>query len=431
MFRALKHRNFQLFFCGQGISLIGTWMQQTALIWLVTRLTHSPFLLGLVAFCSQIPAFVLAPLAGVFTDRWNLHRTIIATQVLAMLQAVILVVLTWRGVITVWQILLLAVFMGLINAFDIPARQSFLIQMVEGRDGLSGAISLNSSMFNAARLMGPAIAGVLIVAVGEATCFLLNAVSYLAVLAALLAMRLPPRPPAKPPQHVLHELIEGVRYAFGFAPIRDILLLVTAVNLVAMPLQSVLLPIFGTDVLHGGPDTLGLLMSAVGMGSLVGALLLAARKTVVGLGRKIAWASAAFGLSLIAFSLSGVLWLSLLILVACGLAVMTETAASNTILQTIVDDDKRGRVMSFYAMAFLGVAPLGSLLAGALSSHKGIGVTRVAQLGGSVCLVAALLFACRLPALRKLVHPIYRRIGVLPDVTSGIPSEADLTVPDE
>jgi MFS family permease len=425
---ALKYRNFRLFFVGQGISLIGTWMQQVAMIWLVYRLTGSPFLLGLVGFCSQIPSFFFAPLAGVYTDRWNLHRTIIATQGLAMLQAAILVVFTMTGVIAVWHILLLSVFLGLVNAFDIPARQSFLIQMVEGREGLSGAIGLNSSMFNAARLVGPAIAGFLIAAVGEATCFFLNAVSYLAVLAALLAMRLPPRPAAKPPQHVLHELLAGVRYAFGFPPIRDILLLLTAVNLVAMPL-TVLLPVFATTVLHGGPDTLGLLTSALGMGALIGALALASRKTVLGLGRRIAWASGAFGLSLIAFSLSGVLWLSLLILVTSGLAVMTETAASNTVLQTIVDDDKRGRVMSFYAMAFLGVAPLGSLLAGTLASH--LGVTRVVQLGGTLCVAASALFACRLPALRKLVHPIYRRIGVLPDVTSGIPSEAELTVPED
>ena len=299
---ALKYRNFRLFFFGQSISLIGTWMQQTAMIWLIYRMTHSPFLLGLVGFCSQIPSFFLAPLAGVYTDRWNLHRTIVATQCLAMLQAAIFVVLTFTGKIAVWQIVLLSLFMGLVNAFDIPARQSFLIQMVEGREGLAGAIGLNSSMFNAAQLVGPAIAGFLIAAVGEAACFLLNALSYLAVLAALLAMRLPPRSPAKPPQHVLHELKEGFRYAFGFPPIRDILLLLTVVNLVATPLRVVLLPIFATTVLHGQSRTLGLLMSAVGLGALAGALVLASRKTVLGLGRQIAWAGAAFGLSLLVFS---------------------------------------------------------------------------------------------------------------------------------
>ena len=292
MLGALKYRNFRLFFFGQSISLIGTWMQQVAMIWLVYRLTNSAFLLGLVGFCSQIPSFFLAPVAGVFTDRWSLHRTILATQSLAMLQAAILFVLTLTGVVAVWHVLLLGVFMGLVNAFDIPARQAFLIQMVEGREGLASAIGLNSSMFNGARLVGPAIAGFLIAAVGEATCFLLNALSYVAVLAGLLAMRLPPRPPAKPPKHPLHELREGFLYAFGFPPIREILLLLAVVNLAAMPL-TVLLPVFATEVLHGGPDTLGLLTSSLGTGALMGALVLASRKTVLGLGRQIAWASGA------------------------------------------------------------------------------------------------------------------------------------------
>jgi MFS family permease len=418
----LKYRNFRLFFFGQSISLIGTWMQQVAMIWLVYRLTNSPLLLGLVGFCSQIPSFFLAPVAGVFTDRWSLHRTILATQGLAMLQAAILFVLTWTSVVAVWHVLLLGVFMGLVNAFDIPARQAFLIQMVEGREGLAGAIGLNSSMFNGARMVGPAIAGFLIAAVGEATCFLLNALSYVAVLAGLLAMRLPPRPPAKPPKHPLHELREGFLYAFGFPPIREILLLLAVVNLAAMPL-TVLLPVFATEVLHGGPDTLGLLTSSLGTGALMGALVLASRKTVLGLGRQIAWASGAVGLGLIVFSFSGVLWQSMLLLVITGFALMMETAASNTILQTIVDDDKRGRVMSFYAMAFLGVAPLGSLLAGGLASR--LGVPHVVQLAGAMCAVASLVFALRLPALRKFIRPIYRRMGIIPDLTSGIPAEAE------
>jgi MFS family permease len=300
--------------------------------------------------------------------------------------------------------------------------------MVEGREVLTNAIGLNSSMFNAARLVGPAIAGFLIAAVGEGVCFLLNALSYVAVLAALLAMRLTPRAPARPPQHVLHELREGFRYAFGFLPIREILLLVTVVNLAAMPL-TVLLPIFAKQVFHGGPDTLGLLTAATGMGALMGALLLASRKSVLGLGRQIAWASGVCGLSLIAFSLSGILWFSLVFLAVTGLTLMLEMAASNTILQTIVDDDKRGRVMSFYTMAFLGTGPLGSLLAGSLASR--LGASHVVQLGGTICMVGSLAFASRLPALRKMVHPIYRRIGILPDVTSGIPSVADLTVSEE
>ena len=345
------------------------------------------------------------------------------------MQAAILAVLALTGAVAVWHVLALSVCLGLVNAFDIPARQAFLIQMVEGREGLASAIGLNSSMFNAARLVGPAIAGFLIAAVGEGVCFLLNALSYLAVLAALLAMRLPPRAAAKPPQHVLHELREGFRYAFGFLPIREILMLLALVNLAAMPL-TVLLPVFATAVLHGGPDTLGLLTAAMGFGALLGALRLASRKSVLGLGRQIAWASALCGLSLIAFSFSRVLWLSMLLLAVGGFAVMMETASSNTILQTIVDDDKRGRVMSFYAMAFLGVAPLGKPAGGQpgqpLLAHR-----TWCSLAERCACWPRLVFALRLPALRKFVRPIYRRIGILPDVTSGIPCEAEVTVPEE
>jgi MFS family permease len=426
LFRALKHRNFRLFFFGQGISLIGTWMQQVAMIWLVYRLSDSAFLLGLVGFCSQIPSFFLSPVAGVFTDRWNLHRTIIVTQCLAMCQATILAVLALSGTVAVWHVLALSVCMGLITAMDIPARQAFLIQMVEGRENLSNAIGLNSSMFNGARLIGPAIAGFAIVALGEGVCFLLNALSFLAVLAALLAMRLPPQAPAKPRRHVLHELKEGFSYAFGFLPIREILMLVAVVNMAAMPLM-VLMPVFAKTVLHGGPDTLGLLTASTGLGALMGALVIASRKSVLGLGRQIAWASGIFGLSLIAFSFSGVLWLSMLLLVMSGFGVMMETAASNTILQTIVDDDKRGRVMSFYAMSFLGAAPLGSLVEGSLASR--IGVAHVVQLAGAMCIVGSLVFTLRLPAMRKIIRPIYRRIGVLPDMTAGIPCEAEVETP--
>jgi MFS family permease len=425
---AWKHRNFRLFCFGQGISLIGTWMQQLAMIWLVYRLSHSAFLLGAVGFCSQIPAFFLAPVAGVFTDRWNLHRTIIATQCLSMLQALILAALSLSGLVAIWHVLALSVCLGLVNAFDIPGRQAFLIQMVEGRAGLASAIGLNSSMFNAARLVGPAVAGFLIEIVGEGYCFLLNALSYIAVLAALLAMRLGPRAPGKPPRHVLIELREGFRYAFGFPPIREILALLAVVNLTVMPL-TVLLPVFATSVLHGGPRTLGLLTGAMGLGALVGALILAWRKSVLGLGRQIVWTSGLCGLSLLAFSFSAVLWLSLLMLMATGFAVMMEMAASNTILQTIVDDDKRGRVMSFYTMSFLGVAPIGSLLAGSLASH--IGAPHVVQISATACVVGAVVFGCRLPNLRKLIRPIYQRIGILPDLTAGIPTVAELTVPDE
>ena len=425
MFGALKHRNFRLFFFGQSISLIGTWMQQVAMVWLVYRLSNSEFLLGLIGFCSQVPILFLAPVAGVFTDRWNRHRTIIATQSLAMLQAVILVVLTWTGLINVPYLIVLSIFMGLINAFDMPARQAFLIQMVQGRENLANAIGLNSSMFNGARLVGPAIAGVLVATAGESCCFLLNALSYVAVLGALLAMRITPQASTGTPQHVLRELRDGIRYAFGFPPIRVLLLLLALVSLAAMPL-TVLMPVFATKVLGGGPRLLGALTAAIGIGALVGALLMAYRRTVLGLGRQIAWASGVFGLGLVAFSFSRSLWISFPILAVLGFAMMLAIAASNTVLQTIVDDDKRGRVMSFYTVALLGTAPLGSLLAGSLASYFGA-ITTV-QVAGVVCVLGAVGFARQLPAIRELIRPIYRRIGILPDVTTAISPAVEYTV---
>jgi MFS family permease len=392
-----------------------------AMVWLVYRLSNSAFLLGLVGFCSQLPILFFAPVAGVFMDRWNLHRTIVVTQSVAMVQAVVLAVLSITGVIAVWHVILLSILLGLVNAFDMPARQAFLIQMVEGRETLASAIGLNSSMFNAARLIGPAVAGFLIVVVGEWFCFLLNSLSYVAVLMALLAMTVSPRTATAPAQHVLRGLQEGFRYAFGFPPIRALLLLLAMLSLAAMPL-TVLMPVFATRLLFGGPGTLGLMTAAVGMGALGGALFLASRKTVLGLGRQIAWASAVFGLGLVGFSLSNMLWVSLVLLAVNGFAMMLVTSASNTILQTIVDDDKRGRVMSFYATALLGMAPVGSLLAGSLASH--VGAVRTVQLAGAVGVFGALVFARKLPALRTIVRPIYRRIGILPELTSGIPAVA-------
>ena len=400
-------------------------MQQVAMIWLVYRLSGSAFLLGLVGFCSQVPILLFSSLAGVYTDRWNRHRTIIVTQSLAMLQAVVLVALTLTGVVTVWQVILLSIFLGMVNAFDMPARQAFLIQMIEGRDHLPNAIGLNSSMFNAARLVGPALAGFLIAAAGEWLCFLINVISYVAVLAALLAMRVAPRASSGPPKHVLLELKDGFLYAFGFHPIRALLLLLAIVSLAAMPLL-VLMPIFATNVLHGGPQTLGLLTAAMGVGALAGALLVASRKTVLGLGRQIAWSSIAFAVCVIAFSFSSVLWISLVILAAVGFSMMMETAATNTILQTIVEEDKRGRVMSFYATAFVGMAPLGSLLAGSLASR--IGAVHTVQLAGAMCIAGALLFTRQLPVLRRMIRPIYQRMGILPELTSGMPSAADTPI---
>ena len=426
--RALAHRNFRLYFFGQTISLIGTWMQQIAMTWLVYRLSGSPFLLGLVGFCGQIPAFVVSPVAGVLTDRWNRHRTLVITQSLAMTQAALMAVLALTGLIAVWQVIVLAVVLGLVNAFDMPTRHAFLIEMVEDRADLGNGIALNSSMVNAARLVGPALAGLIIALSSEGACFLLNAISYVAVLIALLAMRIAPRPAAVASGNVLHGLREGFVYAFGFQPIRTLLALVALVSLAAMPL-AVLMPVLAGDVLHGGPGTLGLLTAASGLGALAGAIFLATRKTVIGLGRLIALMTGLLGVATLGVSLSNVLWLSLVLVALTGLATIIQLAASNTILQTIVEDDKRGRIMSLYTMAFMGTAPIGSLLAGGLASS--IGTPWTIALSGLVCLAGALVFAIRLPALRKIVRPIYQQAGILPEIPSALQSAVQLTVPPE
>lgn len=428
IFRSFRYRNYRLFFGGQIISLTGTWMQSVAMSWLVFRLTNSPFLLGVVGFSSQIPAFLLAPVAGVLVDRWDRRRLLVFTQTLAMLQAFALAYLALTGAIQVWQIIGLSVVLGFVNAFDMPGRQSFVVDMVENREDLGNAIALNSSMFNSARLLGPSIAGVLIALVGEGLCFLLNGVSYLAVIAALLAMRIAPRQREAQAAPIVQGLKEGFRYAFGFAPIRAILLLLALVSLMGMP-YTVLMPIFATDILHGGPDTLGFLMGASGVGAVVGAIYLASRRSVLGLGRVIPIAASIFGFGLIIFSLSGLLWLSLLLMLVVGFGMIVQMASSNTLLQTIVEEDKRGRVMSFYVMAFMGAAPFGSLIAGAMASV--IGAPNTILLGGVFCVAGAAIFARRLPSFRQLIRPIYVDMGIIQEVASGIQAATQLTVPPE
>lgn len=427
MLRALEHRNYRLFFSGQSISLIGTWMTRIATSWLVYRLSGSALLLGVVGFAGQIPSFLLAPFAGVLVDRWNRHRLLVITQVLALLQSLAMAVLALTGVIRIWQIIVLSVFQGLINAFDMPARQAFVVEMVDRREDLANAIALNSSMVNAARLLGPSIGGVVIAAVGEGWCFMIDAISYLAVIASLWAMTLTPgivRPIND--ANIFQQLREGWRYTVRFAPIRNVLLLLALVSLVGMP-YTVLMPVFANDVLHGGPNTLGFLMAASGIGALGGAMFLAARKSVLGLGKYIPVMAAAFGAGLIAFSFTRVLWLSLVLMMVTGLGFMIQMAASNTVLQTIVDEDKRGRVMSFYTMAFMGTAPFGSLLAGAVAER--IGAPHTLLFGGIGCILGALWFAKSLPALRRDVRPIYEKIGVLPEMAAGIQQSTELSVP--
>ncbi|MFY9825881.1 MAG: MFS transporter [Thermoanaerobaculia bacterium] len=412
MVRALRHRNYRLFFSGQSISLIGTWMTRIATSWLVYRLTGSALLLGLVGFAGQIPSFLLAPFAGVLIDRWNRHRLLVVTQVLAMLQSVALAALALTGVINIWHVLGLSLFQGLINSFDMPGRQAFVVQMVDDRADLSNAIALNSSMVNAARLLGPSLGGILIAAVGEGWCFFWDAVSYLAVIASLLLMRLPPRPQrAAGKSKVLPELREGLAYVAASPPIRSILLLLALVSLVGMP-YTVLMPVFASTVLHGGPHTLGFLMAATGVGALLGALFLARRRSVLGLGKVVPTTAAVFGVGLVGFSVSRSLGLSLALLLVTGVGFMVTMSASNTLLQTLVEDSKRGRVMSLYTMAIMGMTPFGSLLAGGLASR--IGAPRTLLFGGFGCIVAALWFALLLPKLREWVRPIYIQMGILP-----------------
>lgn len=425
--RALQHRNYRLFFGGQGISLIGTWMTRVATGWLVYRLTHSAFLLGLVSFAGQIPILLLGSIAGVWVDRLNRHRVLVVTQILSMLESFALAGLALAGVINVTEVILLNLFQGTVNAFDMPARQAFVVEMVESKQDLPNAIALNSSLVNAARLVGPSVAGLLIAAVGEGYCFLLDGFSYMAVIASLLAMSLVPWTPGVHGS-VRSELREGWDYIRGSRPIWSILLLLSLISLVGMP-YTALMPIFAGTILHGGAHTFGFLMTATGVGALIGAVTLAARKSVLGLGRLIAITAAGFGASLVAFAASRQLWLSLLLLVVTGYSFMQQMASSNTILQTISEDRKRGRVMSFYAMAFQGVAPFGSLIAGAVAVH--IGAPHTLMIGGGVCILGAVLFRWQLPELRRLVRPIYVQMGILPEIASGINTASVLQEPPE
>jgi MFS family permease len=414
--RAFRYRNYRLFFGGQGISLIGTWMQQIAMGWLVYRLTNSAFFLGLIGFTSQIPAFILASFAGVFVDRLHRRNLLIITQILSTIQASLLAFLTLTGYVQVWHLIVLSLFLGSINAFDMPARQSFVIDIVENKEDLGNAIALNSFMFNSARLVGPSCAGLLLSITSEGVCFLINAISFLAIIVTLLAMKIPKRKRATKSTPLFRGLKEGYRYAFGFPPIRYVLLLLALTSLMGMP-YIVLMPVFARDIFHGGPHTLGFLMGASGIGALMGALYLASRKSVIGLGRLIVIASSTFGAALIAFSFSRYVPLSLFIMLFTGSGMIVHGASANTILQTIVDEDKRGRIMSFYTMAFMGMLPFGSLLAGILASR--IGAPNTLFVGGIACIIGSLLFLGKLPLIRKRIRPIYVKMGII----SGMPTE--------
>ena len=409
--RALRHRNFRLFFGGQSISLIGTWMTRIATSWLVFRLTGSPFLLGTVSFAGQIPTFIFAPIAGVWVDRLDRRQVLLWTQTLSMVQSLLLATLTLTGHITIAWILALSIMQGIINAFDMPGRQSFMIQMVEDKRDLSNAIAINSSMVNMARLVGPSLAGMLIAVTSEGWCFLIDGISYLAVIASLLMMHVKAAPAMRKATSTLTDLKVGWTYVSESVPIRTILQLFALVSLMGMPFV-VLMPIFAAKVLHGGPHTLGFLMGSMGVGALLSALALAARKSVKGLVRMIPLAAAVFGFGLIGFGLSRVFWLSMIMVMIAGAGMMQGMAGSNTVIQTIVSEDKRGRVMSYYTMAFVGMAPFGSLLAGGLA--HAIGAPWTVILNGAAVLLGAVWFTTKLPAVRREIRPIYRELGILP-----------------
>lgn len=412
IFRALRHRNYRLFFVGQGISLVGNWMTQFATLYLVYAITASPFLLGLVGFAGQFPAFVLTPWAGVMVDRWNRRRALVVTQILAAAQSLALAALALSGAIAYWHLVALAVLQALINAFDIPARQTFVLDMVERKEDLGNAIALNSLLFNGSRFVGPSVAGGIVTLFGGGIrgagwCYLLDGCSYLAVIACLLAMRIRGSHLDPPNGKVWHGLVEGFRYAFHSPPIRTILLAVATVSFAGMPYFT-LLPVFAVDVFHGDAHTQGYLMSAVGLGALAGALRMASHPGVVPFSGRIPAATALFAAGVMGFSLAGRLWLALPLLMLAGAGMMTAMATCNAVLQTIADADKRGRVVSLYTMAFIGMLPLGNLAAGKLAAM--IGAPATLLIGGAICLITASVFASRLPALREVVRPIYRRI---------------------
>ena len=413
--RALRHRNFQLFFAGQLISLVGTWMQTVAQSWLVYRMTGSALLLGTVGFASQIPVFIMAPIGGIVADRRNRRRVVIGTQTASMILAGILAALTLSGRVQVWQIMVLAAGLGVVNAFDIPARQAFLIDMV-GREDLLNAIALNSSMFNGARIIGPAIAGILVASIGEGWCFFANAVSYIAVIIGLLLMRIKHAANLASQASPLEHILEGFHFVRNAGPIRIILLLLGLVSFVGMP-YAVLMPVFADQILHGGARGLGILMGATGVGALLGAASLAARVGVKGLGKLIAICSGGFGVSLIFFSFSKIFWLSTVLLVPVGLTMMVQMASSNTLIQSMTPDRLRGRVMAVYSMMFMGLAPFGAFTAGALAHH--IGAPWTVALGGVACIAGSLVFGTHLPRVRKEA----RELILAQSMTAGTPAQ--------
>lgn len=435
VFRALRHRNYRLYFGGQFISVVGTFLTNTATGWLAFTLTTNPrdkaLFVGIVLFATQIPLFVLGPIGGVWVDRLNRQKLIVTTQIFSMLQSFALAALALSGLIDIPEVIALALVQGLINALDIPGRQAFLVEMVTDRQDLPNAIALNSTMVHSARLIGPAAAGLLIHWVGIGWCFLLDGFSYLAVIAALLAMRIKPRSMGKK-SGVLHELREGLHYVIKFQPARELMLLTAIFSISGIPAVLVLMPLFGAHFggAQRGDLVYGFLSAASGLGALVGAVLLARRKSVLGLGRLIGISSLVYSLALAAFALSDRLWLSLLIIPFAGWAMIANFASTNTVLQTLVSDEMRGRVMSLFAMAFLGMTPFGLLVVGVLQSRLAsaaqpmVGASRTMLIAAAICLAASIRYWLVLPTIRKFVRPIYVERGILKEIAEGLQTAA-------
>jgi MFS family permease len=417
IFRSLRYRNYRLFFAGQSISLVGTWMQRIALPWLVYHMTGSVLLLGVVSFAGQVPTFILSPFAGALTDRWNRYRVLLLSQVFSLIQAMILAVLSLTGIIQVWHIAVLSIILGCINAFDVPSRHAFVINMVEKKEDIGNAIALNSMMFNGARLIGPSVAGVMLATTSEGVCFLINAISYLFVVISLMMMKRVKNEAKGARGNLIRDMKDGFNYVFGFAPIKYLIILLAIVNLMGASYQ-VLIPVFAKEILQGGSATFGFLVGAGGVGALAGAVYLASKETIIRLGRLIPASTILFSAGLIVLAFIKSFFLSGILMVFIGLGLMLQTAASNTVLQTITDDDKRGRVMSFYTLAIMGTAPFGSLLGGFLARTMGTPVTILA--GGIICLAGGLIFLKKLPDLRKIVKPVYARMGIISQVAKGI-----------
>jgi MFS family permease len=415
MFRALSSANYRLFFIGQSVSLIGTWMQTVAMSWLVYRLSHSAVLLGVLGFVTDIPGFLLMPFAGVIADRLDRRRIVMATQLLAMAQACALSALVLTEGVRIWHLIALSTFLGCVTAFDLPTRQAFVVELVATKEHIPNAIALNSTIFNLARLLGPSAAGLLISAAGEGACFLINAASYGAVIAALVLIRRPEAPTRTSTKETspLSALRQGLSYSYRFLPIRNILMLTALVSTVGLP-YTVLMPIIAGTVLDGGSRTLGFLMGAGGAGALAGALAMASRKTVLGLGKTIPAAAGLFSGGLLVLALSRNVLLSAAAMLVMGFGLITQLAASNTLLQTLVDEDKRGRVMGIYTMAVRGMVPLGSLVTGYVAVV--VGPSTALAAGGTLCAAGALMFRSRLPKMREIVRPIYLREGIIRDI---------------